>query len=103
METNTVSTPPIVSTGTEEAPSSGKGGLFAGGISIILTVAFFFILSFLYNYGAAKLAMSIPGNGFMMGLVAYMFSGFYYPYFAFFKNNQCSTSNLATSGGARRK
>lgn len=99
MEATAVSTTPTAAPASTGAP---KAAWFAG-ISIILVLTVSFLMSFLYCYGAAKLAMSLPGNGFLMGFFAYTFAGLYYPYFALFKHNQCPTSNVTTSGGARRK
>jgi hypothetical protein len=69
------------------------------------------IFSFVYSLGAAKLSYAYNtsvGNSmaFVWAILAFFFSGFYYPYYAFFVNPvgvSAISSILPTVGGRRRK
>lgn len=72
-------------------------------------VAFF---SFVYSLGAAKLSYAYntsvgSSSAFLWAVLAFFFSGFYYPYYAFFVNPVGSTPTSIVfppvMGGRRRK
>lgn len=75
------------------------------GILAVLSVLFGLLLSFMYSYGAAKLSYCYnvsTGNGgvaFIYSLLAFFFSGIYYPYYAWFVNPLCAAPQV----GGRRK
>lgn len=50
----------------------------------IATVVFTGILLIIYSWGAAKLNWSVNQSWFW-ATIAFLFSGFYYPYYAFFQ------------------
>lgn len=76
----------------KEAPAWVKGIAIAGSVFGIL-------IWFLYNYGAAKLSYAKHQSGFF-AVLAFLFSSFYYPYYAFFEN---APPAVAMMGGKRRK
>jgi amino acid transporter len=72
-------------------------------------VAFF---SFIYSLGAAKLSYAYntsvgSSSAFLWAIIAFFFSGFYYPYYAFFVDPVGSTAISSVLppviGGRRRK
>lgn len=75
------------------------------GILAVLSVLFGLLLSFMYSYGAAKLSYCYnvsTGNGgiaVIYSLLAFFFSGIYYPYYAWFLNPLCAVPQV----GGRRK
>jgi hypothetical protein len=75
------------------------------GILVILILVL--VIIFLYNYGAARLAYCAfsrmgygDGFAFIMSIIAWLFSGLYYPIHALFITTECSAPKLA---GGRRK
>jgi hypothetical protein len=82
------------------------------GSYLLFIVGGILIYSFVYSFGAAKLSYAYNnsvGNSmaFVWALLAFFFSGFYYPYYAFFVSPvgapTVSTILPATVGGRRRK
>ncbi len=79
------------------------------GLSGFVTLAIFiFIGVLLYNFGAARLAycaftrMGYGGGGaFLMSIIAWFFSGIYYPIHALFLTSECSVPQFV--GGRRRR
>lgn len=75
------------------------------GILAVLSVLIGLLLSFMYSYGAAKLSYCYnvstgnPGGAFLYSLLAFFFSGIYYPYYAWFVNPLCAAPQV----GGRRK
>ena len=70
--------------------STGSSGMIA--VPIIIGV----IIGFLFSYGAARLSYNTYGS-YAWAFLAFIFSAFYYPYYAFFVNKP------ATLFGGRRK
>jgi hypothetical protein len=74
------------------------------GILAVLSVLFGLVLCFMYNYGAAKLSYCYSvrtgsaGMATLYSILAFFFSGLYYPYYAWFLNPLC-----AVQVGGRRK
>ena len=59
------------------------------GTYLVTIVGVFLVISFLYSYGAAKLSYAYntsigSSNAFLWSILAFFFSGFYYPFYAFF-------------------
>lgn len=81
------------------------------GTYLVIIVGFFLITSFVYSYGAAKLSYAYntsvgSSSTFLWSILAFFFSGFYYPYYAFFVNpvGAPPASTLPSLvGGKRRK
>ena len=81
------------------------------GTYLVFSVGFFLISSFLYSYGAAKLSYAYntsvgSSSTFLWSILAFFFSGFYYPYYAYFVNpvGASPASTLPSLvGGKRRK
>ena len=81
------------------------------GTYLVFSVGFFLISSFIYSYGAAKLSYAYntslgSSNAFLWSILAFFFSGFYYPFYAFFVNPVGAAPASITSpliGGKRRK
>ena len=73
--------------------ANSSGGFVGVGIVVFLVII---AISFAYSYGAAKLSYCYnvsTGNAnsaFLWSLLAYFFSGFYYPYYALFLNPLCA-------------
>ena len=70
------------------------------------TVTTWFLIALLpmliFSYGAAKLNYSINQSMFW-SIVAFWFSGLYYPYYAFFQAPTGIISSAAAAVGARRR
>ena len=83
----------VTSDGIPIASNTSAGGSIAVLIVIFLVVM---TISFIYSYGAAKLSYCYNtsiGNAesaFIWSLLAYFFSGFYYPFYALFLNPLCA-------------
>ena len=81
------------------------------GTYLVFGVGFFLITSFVYSYGAAKLSYAYntsvgSSSTFLWSILAFFFSGFYYPYYAFFVNPVgAPTASIISPlvGGKRRK
>jgi hypothetical protein len=79
--------------------------------SYLFTISIVFLItSFLYSYGAAKLSYAYntsvgSSNTFLWSILAFFFSGFYYPFYAFFVNPVGAPPSITTPliGGRRRK
>jgi hypothetical protein len=81
------------------------------GTYLVTIAGVFFVISFLYSYGAAKLSYAYntsvgSSSAFLWSILAFFFSGFYYPYYAFFVNPVGAPPTSLSSplvGGRRRK
>lgn len=81
------------------------------GTYLVFSVGVFLVGSFLYSFGAAKLSYAYntsigSSSTFLWSILAFFFSGFYYPYYAFFVNPVGAPPTSMTSplvGGRRRK
>jgi ABC-type uncharacterized transport system permease subunit len=81
------------------------------GSYLLFIVGGILIFTFVYSFGAAKLSYAYNtsvGNSmaFVWAMLAFFFSGLYYPYYAFFVNPvgvSAISSILPTVGGRRRK
>ncbi len=77
----------------------------AVGTLAVLSVLVGLLLSFLYSYGAAKLSYCYnvssgnAGAAMIYSVLAFFFSGLYYPYYAWFVNPLCVVQQV----GGRRK
>ena len=63
-------------------------------VAMIICVMFVIVYSFLYSYGAARLSWNYnisvgntTGDAFFNSLMAYIFSSFYYPFYALILKN----------------
>jgi hypothetical protein len=61
------------------------------GTYLVFSVGVFLVGSFLYSFGAAKLSYAYntsvgSSSTFLWSILAFFFSGFYYPYYAYFVN-----------------
>jgi hypothetical protein len=77
-----------------ETPTATSNGI---PIMAIVSGVISFIFIFIYNYGAAKLSYSRYGS-IGWSILAFFFSGLYYPYFAFFVN---TAQPIAVMGGRK--
>jgi hypothetical protein len=81
------------------------------GSYLMFSAGLVLFFSFVYSYGAAKLSYAYntsvgSSSAFLWSILAFMFSGFYYPYYAFFVNPVGAPSGstpLPIVGGRRRK
>jgi hypothetical protein len=81
------------------------------GTYLVFSVGVFLVGSFVYSYGAAKLSYAYntsvgSSNAFLWSILAFFFSGFYYPFYAFFVNPVgAPTASIVSPlvGGRRRK
>lgn len=81
------------------------------GSYLMFSVGLVLFFSVVYSYGAAKLSYAYntsvgSSSAILWSILAFMFSGFYYPYYAFFVNpvNAAPAStSLPIVGGRRRK
>jgi len=80
------------------------------GTYLVFSVGFFLISLFLYSYGAAKLSYAYntsvgSSNAFLWSILAFFFSGFYYPFYAYFVNpvGASPASTLPSLVGGRRR
>lgn len=83
--------------GLPPPPPSAPGaaaGMNAGMIIVSILGA---ILGFLFSYGAARLSYNMYGS-YGWSFLAFIFSGFYYPYYAFFLSKPATMF-----GGGRRR
>lgn len=95
----------------------GFQDLQTGSVGMVASVGLIYVLSMIVlciaiSYGAARLSwcynMTIgtdSGLAVLYAILAFMFSGFYYPFYALFLNPVCgmrSATAVATFGGRRR-
>jgi hypothetical protein len=81
------------------------------GTYLVIVSGLFLVCTFVYSYGAAKLSYAYntsvgSSSTFLWSILAFFFSGFYYPYYAFFVNPVGAPSTSIVSpivGGRRRK
>lgn len=88
----------------EKTSSESSGGVFSlvkGSISLFWVMVGI-LPTIIFNWGAAKLNWSINQSNFW-AIVAFFFSGFYYPYYAFFQAPTGFISSAAAAVGARRR
>lgn len=97
---------PVVSGVAEtKKPTPGVSvGLMSGGAGVMMTVSLTLIFSILFSYGAAKLSYD-TFHSVGWAVLAFIFSGFYYPYYALFVNRPGAMSTPPPMGmtGARRR
>jgi len=80
------------------------------GTYLVFSVGVFLVGSFLYSFGAAKLSYAYnssigSSSAFLWSILAFFFSGLYYPYYAFFVNPvgaPPAAMSLPTVGGRRQ-
>ena len=92
----------IKSSGEQFMDSSLEYTLSKALLPIILVLIF----TFLYSYGAASLSYNYcvytnNSGAILWSLLAFIFSGFYYPYYALFLNPIGSIPKSMTGGGKR--
>jgi hypothetical protein len=97
---------PVTSAATEtkKATPGVSVGLMSGGAGVMMSVSISLILSILFSYGAAKLSYDMF-HSVGWSILAFIFSGFYYPYYALFLNRPAAMSAPPPMGmmGARRR
>lgn len=98
---------PEVSAGASVSRGKTPGvsvGLMSGGVGFLMTISFSLILSILFAYGAAKLSYDMF-HSVGWAVLAFIFSGFYYPYYALFLSRPAGLSAPPPMGmmGARRR
>jgi len=79
------------------------------GSYLVFSVGIVCFFSFVYSYGAAKLSYAYntsigSSSAFLWSILAFFFSGLYYPYYAFFVNPvgaPPAAMSLPTVGGRR--
>jgi hypothetical protein len=79
-------------------------GLMSGGAGFTMTVSLSLILTIIFSYGAAKLSYDMF-HSVGWSVLAFFFSGVYYPYYALFLNRPPGLSTPPPMGmtGARRR
>ena len=93
----------------EAVPTSlSKAALSFGLFGIILVVLLILFVLFTYNYGAARLAYCAfnrlgygEGGALIISIIAWFFSGIYYPMHALFITTECSSPTQVLTGGRR--
>ena len=90
-------TPPIL---------TGETPVFLAGISAILFILLNVVFVIMFSYGAARLSYcynkytgATDGTAFFFAIICFLFSSFYYPYYAIFLSPICTLSKVA--GGRR--
>jgi hypothetical protein len=81
------------------------------GSYLMFSVGLVLFFSFIYSFGAAKLSYAYntsigSSTAFLWAILAFFFSGVYYPYYAFFVNPvgaPPASMTLPIVGGRRRK
>lgn len=61
-----------------------------------------FLPMLIFSYGAAKVNWSV-NQSYFWAIIAFLFSGFYYPYYAFFQMPTSITGSVMQAVGARRR
>ena len=89
------------------AASNLPGTIAAVGTYLVAITGFFLVTAFLYSFGAAKLSYAYntsigSSSTFLWSILAFFFSGFYYPYYAYFVNPVGATPAAAMMGGRRK-
>lgn len=96
----------------EAVPKSfSKAAMSFGLFGIVLLVVLVLFVLFSYNYGASRLAYCAfarmgygDGVAFIVSIIAWFFSGIYYPIHALFITTECSApSSTILTGGKRRR
>ena len=77
-------------------PTSSSQPSSATNVGIVIAAVVGAIIGFLFSYGAARLSYNAYGS-YGWSFLAFIFSGFYYPYYAFFVSKPASFF-----GGKRR-
>ena len=90
---------PAPATPTATSPTLNIGVLGAGTIMFISSSL---IISILFSYGAAKLSYD-RFQSLGWAVIAFLFSGFYYPYYALFVSTPSPISPPLGMLGARRR
>jgi hypothetical protein len=97
---------PIMATAKEAKKGSPNVsvGLMSGGAGFVMSVSISLILTIIFSYGAAKLSYDMF-QSVGWSILAFIFSGFYYPYYALFLNRPAALSTPPPMGmmGARRR
>jgi hypothetical protein len=88
----------------QQKPVGISLGLMSGGVGFTMSVSVGLILSILFSYGAAKLSYD-TFRSVGWAVFAFIFSGFYYPYYALFVSKSTALSTPPPMGmlGARRR
>jgi hypothetical protein len=81
------------------------------GSYLVFSAGLVLFFSFVYSYGAAKLSYAYntsvgSSSAFLWSILAFFFSGFYYPYYAFFVNPvgaPPTSLTLPIVGGVRKR
>lgn len=68
----------------------------------ILWAVIGFLPMIIFSYGAAKVNWSV-NQSYFWAIIAFLFSGFYYPYYAFFQMPTTITGSVMQAVGARRR
>ncbi len=95
----------------EAVPKSFSNVALSFGLfGIVLVVLLVLFVLFTYNYGAARLAYCAfarqgygEGAAFVISIIAWFFSGIYYPIHALFITTECAPTPTAIVGGKRRR
>ena len=61
-----------------------------------------FLPMIIFSYGAAKVNWAV-NQSYFWAIIAFLFSGFYYPYYAFFQMPTTITGSVMQAVGARRR
>ena len=93
---------PPAATGVSMLPATGTiVGSFMSNITVtgVLISILLSLPSIIFSYGAAKVNWTI-NQSYFWAVIAFIFSGFYYPYYAFF---QLPAGSVLQTMGARRR
>lgn len=92
---------PVQVAETRKVEPAVSAGMMAGGTGITMTISLGLILSLIFSYGAAKLSYdTFQSVGW--AVVAFFFSGIYYPYYALFVHKAMPPAVPSMLGARRR-
>ena len=76
-------------------------GIMSGGAGVMMSVSLSLIVSIIFSYGAAKLSYD-TFHSVGWAVLAFFFSGIYYPYYALFLHKPPPPAPLGMLGARRR-
>lgn len=86
---------------TRKTDPAVSAGVMAGGTGVTMTVSVGLILTIIFSYGAAKLSYD-TFHSVGWAVLAFFFSGIYYPYYALFVHKAMPPAVPPMLGARRR-
>ena len=93
---------PYMPTETQKKPAGVSVGLMSGGTGFVMSVSISLIFTLIFSYGAAKLSYDMF-HSVGWAVLAFLFSGVYYPYYALFLSRSSVPTAPMGMLGARRR